>query len=53
MANKKTTKKNTKATERKSGFDAPAYGEIVPKGTTYKKLPDGTYRMIPPKGAKK
>lgn len=51
MAEKKKTAKKT--TQRKSGFDAPVYGEVVPKGTTYKKLPDGTYRMIPPKGNKK
>lgn len=34
---------------KKSGFDAPVYGEVIPKGTTFKRNPNGTYTLVPPK----
>ena len=50
MAN--ATKKNTgKTTNRPahSGFEAPVYGTVAPKGTTIKHNADGTITLVPPK----
>ena len=33
-------------TSKKSGFDAPAIGRTIPKGTTFKKNKDGTITPI-------
>ena len=33
----------------RSGFDCPVYGEILPKGTTFKKNNDGTVTIVLPK----
>ena len=35
--------------KKKSGFDAPAIGTLLPKGTTFRKNPDGTVTPVPPK----
>lgn len=35
--------------KRNSGFDAPTIGKVVPKGTKWKKNPDGTVSPIYPK----
>lgn len=37
------------STKRHSGFEAPAIGTLLPKGTTWKKNPDGTFTPIYPK----
>ncbi len=37
MSNKKGT-----------GFSAPTIGTILPKGSTFKKNPDGTITIVPP-----
>ena len=43
-------KKNTKQTKpAHSGFDAPVYGKVWPKGTTVKQNADGTVTLVPPK----
>ena len=34
---------------KNSGFDAPTYGTMSPKGTKIKKNPDGTITLIEPK----
>ena len=36
-----------------SGFDAPIYGTVHPKGSKIKKNPDGTVDIIEPKKKKK
>jgi len=41
------------ATKRKSGFDAPVIGQVMPKGTKYKKGPDGKLIIVKPKKKKK
>ncbi len=33
----------------KTGFNAPVYGEIVPKGAIIKKLPNGLLKVVEPK----
>ena len=40
------------ATQKKSGFDVPAFGNLYPKGTTVKRNPDGTITLEAPKGTK-
>ena len=40
----------TKKNPKHSGFEAPAIGKVYPKGTKFKKNPDGT---ISPVGVKK
>ena len=47
---------NTGKTTRKpqgrpahSGFEAPAIGELQPRGTTIKRNADGTITLVPPK----
>lgn len=47
MATKKTS--NTK---KHSGFEAPTIGTVYPKGTTFKKNPDGTMSPVFPKKGK-
>ena len=41
MAEKKKTKK--------SGFSAPVYGTVHPKGSTVRKLPNGRIEIVEPK----
>lgn len=42
---------NTK--KKHSSFEAPVYGERLPKGTTLRRNPDGTVTPIKPKKKKK
>ena len=35
--------------KKHSGFEAPVYGTVIPKGTRWKKNPDGTSTPIYPK----
>lgn len=44
--------KTDKKDMRKSGFDAPVYGTIAPKGSTIKKLPNGRIQIVEPKKEK-
>lgn len=34
---------------KRSGFDAPVYGTAFPKGTTFKRLPNGKLQPVLPK----
>ncbi len=52
MANTKESAKETNK-EKKSGFDAPAKFERVPKGYVMKKRKDGTITFVPPTKAGK
>lgn len=38
---------------KRSGFDAPIYGTVLPKGTKFKKNPNGTITPIQPTKKKK
>lgn len=38
---------------KRSGFDAPTYGTLCPKGTKIKKNPDGTITLVEPDEKKK
>ena len=38
-----------KNNNKKSGFDAPAYGTMQPKGTKVKQKANGRIELIPPK----
>ena len=38
----------TKNENNKSGFDAPAYGTLHPRGTKIKKNKDGTITLVSP-----
>lgn len=44
---------NTKKNSKRSGFDAPTYGTLHPRGTKIKKNPDGTITLVEPKKKKK
>lgn len=35
-----------------SGFEAPTIGVVYPKGSTIKRMPDGTVKVIKPKAKK-
>lgn len=45
----KGVKSNMATKTRKSGFDAPTIGTVMPKGTTFRRRPDGTMEAIIPK----
>lgn len=49
MADKKQKNKSAGFERRGSGFDAPTYGTLLPKGTTFKKNKDGTITPVKPK----
>lgn len=38
---------------QKSGFDAPVYGTVHPKGSTIKRNKDGTITIVHPNESKK
>ena len=42
------TKKADKKDLYKTGFSAPVYGTISPKGSTIKKLPNGLIEIVEP-----
>lgn len=46
------TKKAAGNRPKHSGFDAPAFGTVYPKGTRFETNPDGTERVILPPGGR-
>lgn len=36
-----------KTTNKRSGFDAPVYGNVLPKGSTFKKDKNGKMVIVP------
>ena len=41
------------ATKKHSGFEAPVYGTVAPKGSTIRRLENGRIEIVPPKEADK
>ena len=39
----------TENEKRGTGFACPTIGKMVPEGSTFKKNPDGTVTIVPPK----
>lgn len=45
--------KKTNSRPKHSGFEGPAFGTAYPKGTKFKKMPNGVLKPILPKAKEK